>query len=117
MPAAAPTTRPKLNGAIAKTIVAVIVAYQRADRALKEAKRERSEKLPKYKELVPVGIEVEGAGHIIKRWTAGGGQVFSLKEYLEAGHQVTAEMAPFVHDRDSYDQWSAKPIEGPPEPT
>jgi hypothetical protein len=113
---AAPETRPKLNGAVAKTIVAAIVAYKRADRALKEAKRKRSETLPKYRDQVPLGVEVEGAGHIIKRWEAGGGQVFSLKDYLEAGHEVTTEMAPFVHDRETYDQWSATPIEGPPEP-
>lgn len=109
-------TRPKLNGAIAKTIVALIVAYKRADRAVKEAKREKAEKLPKYADLVPYGTEVEGAGHIIKRWQGGGGQVFSLKDYLEAGHQITPEMADFVNDRETYDQWSATPIEGPPEP-
>jgi hypothetical protein len=44
------------------------------------------------------------------------GQVFSLKDYLEAGHPITPEMRPFVNDRETYDQWSATPIEGPPEP-
>lgn len=106
-------TRPKLNPAIARAIVTVINSYKRADRALKEAKRIRAEKLPQYESVVPYGVEVEGAGHIIKRWRAGGGQTFSLKDYLAAGNEVSPEMAPFVSTRQEYDIWDAKPIEGP----
>lgn len=58
-------------------------------------------------------MKVEGAGHLITRWEAGGGQSFSLKEYLEAGHSITDEMKPFIRERETYDLWNVQPIEGP----
>lgn len=111
------SVRPKLNPSIAKAVVKAIVTYKRADRALKEAKLKRREVLAKHADKVPYGVDVLGAGHVIKRWRAGGGQTFSLKAYLEAGHEVTDEMRPFVSEREEYDQWDATPIDGPPAPS
>lgn len=110
-----PETRPKLNSAIARAIVKAVVATERAQRALDTAKAKKSA-LEKYAHLVPYKIGAEGAGHIIKTWIGGGGEIFKLKEYREAGHPITPEMKPFIEARSTFRQWTVTPIEGPPEP-
>jgi hypothetical protein len=111
---AAVKARPKLNGAIANTIVTKVNAYARAKAAFDKAKAAK-DTLASYAHLIPAETGAEGAGHIIKHWMGGGGQLFELSEYLKAGHAITPEMAPFVKDRSRYHQWSIKPIDGPPE--
>lgn len=107
-------SRPKLNGAVAKAIVSKINAYTRAKAAFDKAKAAK-DTLVSYAHLIPDGIGAEGAGHVIKHWMGGGGEIFKLKEYRDAGHPITPEMAPFVEQRSKYHQWSVKPIDGPPE--
>jgi hypothetical protein len=111
--------RPKLNPSVARKIITKVIAYKRADRALKEAKRDKAQ-LDEYAHLIERGVKaegtVDGTRYEISRWRGGGGQIFSLKEYLEAGHAITKEMEPFVHDRDTYNVWDVEPIEGPAEP-
>lgn len=107
--------KPKLNPAIAKAIITAEITYKRAYRALKRAEEKRAEVRAKYADQVPYGTEVEGGGHIIKRWLAGGGKTFAIGKFLEK-HKATPEMQEFIGDRPRYDQWSVEPIDGPPAP-
>lgn len=111
----APAIRPKLNPAIARRIVKAVIAAERTKRAWETAKAKK-DALAKYAHLVPDKIGAEGAGHIIRHWIGGGGEIFKLKEYREAGHPVTPEMANFIEPRTTFHQWTVTPIEGPPEP-
>lgn len=91
----------------ARAIAKAEAEYSRCKKALEEAKDAREKVRARYRDKLPLGVEVEIGGLRIKRSEKSTGRRFSLSRYLEK-HKLTAAMKPFV-SLGSYEDWQVRP--------
>lgn len=121
-----PSTTRKLNAAQARALALAEVTYDKLAAALAEAKKARNELRGRFKARIPPSTDpkdadkdvrqVEAGGFRIRVSTFDGGEYFSLKDYREAGHPITPEMEPHVHDGEQREKWTVKALAGPKRP-
>ena len=70
----------------------------------------------RYRPLLPDREEVKVGGWRIKRTEVDGAEYFSLRDYRDAGHEITAEMAEHLERRDPHERWTVKDLKGPAAP-
>jgi hypothetical protein len=106
--------------AIAENRVAKLVAE--LELATEERARVRARLLP----LLPPSTHADEAEKGVRQASAGGYRVrvspvdghdiFSLKRYLERGHQVTEQMREAMNRTRGFDRWTVRPVKGPARP-
>ncbi len=90
--------------------------------ATEERARVRARLLP----LLPPALDAADRERGVRRAIAGGfrvqvspvegHEIFSLKRYIERGHQVTEQMRDAMRRSRDYDRWTVKPVKGPARP-
>jgi hypothetical protein len=109
------------SGAMLLHVADVTVAKLKA--AAKLAEETRALIQERYRDSIPLsedpkeaadGIRVAEVGGISVRVTpVDGSERFSLKDYREAGHEVTPEMRDAISTSKPYERWTVKDIRGP----
>ena len=64
----------------------------------------------RYRDAVPLGEVLVRGGVRVARKLKSTGRSFKLSAYLEAGNEVTPEMAPYVGAATPYDDWTVEVI-------
>jgi hypothetical protein len=116
--------RPKklsASGAMALHVADVTVAKLKA--AAKLAEETRALIQERYRASIPLsedpkeaagGIRAAEVGGISVRVTpVDGSERFSLKDYREAGHEVTPEMRDAISTSKPFERWTVKDVRGP----
>lgn len=116
-------TAPKLTADQARRLHDADVMVKRLAAQLDDAKKHLGELEKRYIERIPVSEDLEEAAKGIRLAIAGGVSIrvapmvsadsFSLKRYVDAGHQVTDEMRDAIKPGKPYDRWTIKPAAGP----
>jgi hypothetical protein len=120
----ASSQRPKklsASGAMALHVADVTVAKLKA--AAKLAEETRALIQERYRASIPLsedpkeaadGIRAAEVGGISVRVTpVDGSERFSLKDYREAGHEITPEMRDAISTSKPFERWTVKDVRGP----
>jgi hypothetical protein len=114
---------PKLSAAQARKLERAEVKAAQLEAQLEEAKARRDTLRRRYKSRLQPSTEKRDRGKNVLQAIAGGilvrvssfrgGDYFSLKDYREAGHEVTPAMRPFIRPGDPRERWTVKSLAGP----
>lgn len=120
------TATRKLGAREVRAIVDAEIAAAKAKAEHDRLAGARDELRERYKPRIPPSSEAKDVGRDVRQVEAGGlrvrvstfagGEYFSLKEYREAGGQITAAMEPHVHAGDPRERWTVKDLAGPKRP-
>lgn len=116
----------KLTASQARKLAKLEARTAKAKAAYEALRDELGEVHAEYKPLLPPSTDPKDAGRDVRQHKVGGflvrvstflgGDYFSLKDYREAGNQVTDEMRPFVRAGDPRERWTVKDLRGPRDP-
>jgi hypothetical protein len=113
----------KLTPAGAKALHLADVAVAKLKAQLEQAEKRRAEMQARYRDLVPLSEDADERAKGIRAAEVGGFKIriapvagsdrFSLKDYLEAGHKITAAMRDAMKRSKPFDRWTIKDVRGP----
>jgi hypothetical protein len=116
-------TAPKLSADQARKLHDADVAVKRLRAQLDAQEKHLRELQDRYRERIPVSDDADEAAKGIRITTVGGVVIrvapavsadsFSLKRYVDAGHQITAAMREAIRPGKPYDRWTIKAAAGP----
>ena len=120
-------TAQQLTAEQIKKIALAENAVAKADAALKAAIVERDKVRDRYRvRITEQSLEKADAGkdvriarssrYLVRVTRFTGGNRFSLKGYLEAGHKLTAAMRQHISPGGLQERWTVKDLKGPPKP-
>lgn len=122
MPATA-TTPALLSADQARRLHDADVKVKQLRAQLEDAERKLGEVKDRYRDRIPLSDDINEAAKNIRVTTVAGVTIrvapsvsadsFSLKRYVDAGHQITDEMREGITTGKPYDRWTIKAAAGP----